>query len=242
VLSTTTRVVASRSGPLLLAAAIAVLPFAALDILFAQSESGAPSLLRILSAIVNCWLYGVIAHVTLAEIERRPIDFGTASQSAMPLVGMVFGVTLVQGLMVLFGTLLLVLPGIFLWLWSYVALPVAVFERRGVWASIQRSGRLTAPHRLPILLLGLVILVPFVLLVGVAAVSLALAAGSPASLDDADLAALWGGDAAYYGITLASVVLEMAYTVFATVALTVVYARIREAPRVDGETVAEIFR
>ena len=68
---------------------------------------------------------------------------GVGLRKALPLLGM----AIIMGLALLLGYLLLIVPGVFLSiLWS-VAPPVLVAEKRGVFASLERSADLTKGHR-----------------------------------------------------------------------------------------------
>jgi hypothetical protein len=59
----------------------------------------------------------------------------------------VMAITLLNGLGVMFGFLLLIAPGLMLMTAWFVAIPAAVVERVGVFGAFSRSGRLTKGHR-----------------------------------------------------------------------------------------------
>lgn len=83
-----------------------------------------------------------------------------ANPSIRPRFATVFGIALLSGLGVLLGGLLLVLPGLFLLIRWWVAVPVALDRNLGVVEAMRESWAMTAAHWAPIagLLLGLIAL------------------------------------------------------------------------------------
>ena len=78
-------------------------------------------------------------------MERSPVELATLA------LDVVVDVAFVTGVMVGIGFVLLVVPGLILACMFFVAVPVAVVERPGVFEALARSGRLTRGHRVPIL-------------------------------------------------------------------------------------------
>lgn len=77
------------------------------------------------------------------------------------------GLALVVTVGVLLAGVFLVVPAIVLTVWWIAAVPALVVERRGVWASLGRSARLTKGHRWTVLVLIVVfLLVSLLLLLG----------------------------------------------------------------------------
>lgn len=103
--------------------------------------------------------------------------FGAAARRFWPMIGAGICVALAAGL----GSLLLVVPGVIVFLMFYVAGAACVVEKTGVFDSLRRSRELTRDYRWRIfgvifvfMLLVLVILVPFAV---VSAIAIGLAGG-----------------------------------------------------------------
>ena len=163
--------------PFTLLAAIAMAPWIAVR-LYMDSEAAtwaawaAPVLQQLGSQILaGALTYGVVQHMRgEAAGLARTITVGVQSFLRVIAVGIVVGVLI--GL----GTLLLIVPGLILTMCYYVAIPVAVLERKGVGASMQRSMDLTRGSRWPIfgavVLMVLIMIIPFMVLGFVAASSM----------------------------------------------------------------------
>lgn len=239
VLSATMHTMVSQAAPIAMACAVAILPFTVADFLFASSGAVSPAVLNIFSTIVTCWLHAVIAHLTLGALEGRPVTFATAAGRAMPATGSLFALTILQGVLVLLGLVLLVVPAVLFWVWTYVALPVAVFEKVTGVAALQRSTELTEGHRGAVLAVGVVTLVVLVAGLGVVFSPLLVA------LADADESAFdraLSSETIGYGLVVGVALLQALWSTLNTVAVTVLYVRLRDARAgVDGEALARVF-
>jgi hypothetical protein len=101
---------------------------------------------------------GVFAQ-TYVVVAALRVGIDSAAQAAIrPLFGRVFGISILTTLAVLLGGLLLVIPGIFLLIRWWIAVPVALDRDIGVTEAMRESWELTAPHWAAILGLFLVIL------------------------------------------------------------------------------------
>lgn len=231
------RVIAAQAGSIGLACALAILPFTAIDLALAAAGAESPGFLDILAAIASCWLYGALAHLALGELEGRPVTLGEASSSAAPMIGTVLGLSLVQGIGIALGLLLFVVPGVWLWVSSYVLIPVALFERTQGSAAFRRSNELTRRGRAPILVIGAVS-------ASLLAITVALALGPLvlATLDGASASAIEIGGALDYAVLGATTAIQIAWSAIGTVTMTVVYARLRDRHAgIDGRSLAEVF-
>lgn len=87
----------------------------------------------------------VRATMSAAEGERATLGqcLATGLRRALPLLGL----AILMGLGIGIGFLLLIVPGVLLYLMWSVAVPVTVVERRGVIESLGRSGELTKGAR-----------------------------------------------------------------------------------------------
>lgn len=113
-----------------------------------QRFEGFSSLISLVSIIGGCasvFFHAAVASEVIREIEgpeaARP--WSMAWRQILPLIG----IALIVGIAMIVGIILLIVPGILVGLALCVAFPVRVAERRGVFASIQRSRDLTRGYR-----------------------------------------------------------------------------------------------
>jgi uncharacterized membrane protein len=116
-------------------------------------------------AILPLTLLGVVAQTFIIVAALKA---GVESANPRPNFARVLGIALTSGIAILFGSLLLVLPGLLLLIRWWVAVPVALDRDIGVVEALRESWALTADRWIPIagLLLGLVALfaIPFAIL------------------------------------------------------------------------------
>lgn len=148
--------------------------------------------------------FGVVLHLDGQEVDiERCLGFGL--RTLLPVVG----VALLQSLIVSFGLLLCILPGIVLLTVYAVAIPALVQERCGVVEALRRSNHLTDGHRLTIF--GLL----FIL-------------GAVHGGSDRLVLQLLGGDLLATDYLIASSLLDIAFTGLQATAIALIYYRLRE--------------
>jgi hypothetical protein len=103
-------------------------------------------------------ILGVFAQTYIVTAALRVGLDGAAQSAIRPQFGRVFGISLLTTLAILLGGLLLVIPGVFLLLRWWIAVPIALDRDIGVSDAMRQSWELTAPHWASILGLFLVIL------------------------------------------------------------------------------------
>lgn len=239
VLSATMQTIISQAAPIALACAVAILPFTVVDFLFAGANEASPAVLNILSTIVMCWLYAVIAQLALGVLEARPVTFAMAAGHAMPATGTLFALTILQGFALLFGLVALVVPAVLFWVWTYVALPIVIFEKATIFAALRRSAELTKGHRGAVLAVGVVTLVALVAGLGAVCSPLLIAL---ADTDESAFDRALASETVGYGLVVGVALLQALWSTLSTVAMTVLYVRLRDARAgVDGESLARIF-
>jgi hypothetical protein len=86
-------------------------------------------------------------HGVVAWLNDRRASFGECLSTGFSRWLGVFGVGLVAGIGIVFGYILLIVPGVLMSLAWCVAVPVQVVERRGVFGSLSRSADLTRNRR-----------------------------------------------------------------------------------------------
>ena len=123
---------------------------------------------------------GAVVYGVVQDLRATSFSISDAVQVALGRLLAMIGVALCVGLICGLGTLLLVVPGVMLMCMYYVAAPVTIVEREGVFNSMSRSGALTKGHRWQIF--GIIQLVVIVnLVIGAVLVGIGLALGAVAS-------------------------------------------------------------
>lgn len=102
--------------------------------------------------ITDGLLAGLVAHIVLRQRAPRH-EQGVGNMSAVGMIGALIGLSILTGLIVTIGALLLVVPGVILSLVLIVAVPVLVVERKGVIQAMVRSESLTSGSKVMIFLL-----------------------------------------------------------------------------------------
>jgi hypothetical protein len=104
-------------------------------------------------------LQAALVRASILDLRSEPVEIGPILLEALSLLLPVIGVALVTGIAVMFGMILLIVPGIMLLCMWIVAVPVLVGERRGVFGSLERSAELTKGSRWWVFLLLVIYLV-----------------------------------------------------------------------------------
>jgi len=90
---------------------------------------------------------GMLVFGTIQVLRGQPANLGDVVGHGLRVLFPVLGVVIVAGIAVVVGAVLLVVPGFILMVLFWVAIPVAVIERPGVFASMKRSATLTKGNR-----------------------------------------------------------------------------------------------
>ena len=140
-------------------AAIVYVPLAVMQAIFtAQAQSGGakPSAVAITAIVVAVLGFAVLSPIvtvaityTLGEVyQGRTTTVGEAMRQAVSILLPLLGTSLLSGLLVAVGLLLLAIPGIWLLLGLIALSQVMIFERRFGMAAIKRSLELLKGHRM----------------------------------------------------------------------------------------------
>jgi hypothetical protein len=231
--STTLGVLRSRGASFVLVAGLCLTP-ATLFSLATRGDGPTPEplsghLALLITLLGVYFAQASIVHVTVAHLREHPAGTMDSLRAASFRVATVAVTGLLRHLGVVLGVLLFVGPGVWLWVASFVALPVAMVDGVGPIDAMKRSFELTRGHRLAIffaaLAFGAVTFVSFCCLVG----SLTLFT-----------------EAETGGVSFAVWVAELALraVVVATLGTLggVVLTRLRSLPRIDAEEIADAFR
>jgi len=166
------------------------------------SPSVPPGFDRFLSLTLVSLLVGTVASLLVqaacirifaGEYESRPVGGSAALGSALRLALPVVAAGLLVGLGTGLGAFAFLVPGVWLWVSWYVAVPALVVERTGPVAALGRSFRLVRPRFWPVLGTALVPTVVAALAsytAGTVAALLVPGTGSPAAVASSAAASL----------------------------------------------------
>lgn len=179
----------------------------------------------VFTVAVGTLLHAGIARAAIEDLGGRRPGLRDCFFSAVGVLLPAIGVALLIGIGSALGMLLLVVPGVILWLGWSVAIPVLVGERGGVFESMRRSRTLTRGSRWAIFALFLIL----VLVVWIVQIVVGLVGG---------LTVAFAG--AYLGTALASGVASGLSTVLMTTAAATLYVELRRVK--DGTGIDELAR
>lgn len=89
-------------------------------------------------------LQGIVVAIAVRDLDGEGGDLSDGVMSALARLLPMIALSIVSGIGILLGFVLLIVPGVILMLMWMVAVPVLVHERRGVFESLGRSAELTA--------------------------------------------------------------------------------------------------
>jgi hypothetical protein len=101
----------------------------------------------LLNMVLTYAAMGAVVYGTVAYLRGRPAGVGECLSRGFGVVLPVILVAILITLMGTIGMMLLVIPGIIVFVITAAAVPAAVVERPGVWGSIKRSAELTKGNR-----------------------------------------------------------------------------------------------
>ena len=110
---------------------------------------GSIAVSTIMGSLVQAFLVGV----SIRDLRGRDPDYAGSVAEAVQLIPALVGISLLSGLMIAIGTILLIIPGLIAIVELIVAVPALVQERLGVIGSMTRSRDLTKGSRRQIFLL-----------------------------------------------------------------------------------------
>jgi MFS family permease len=140
VIGSALRIYGAHAGPLLLAALLIF----AVDALATYLLRGALALIAsVVTLVAGAFYQGMVAELVRdVQDGRRDASLGQLLRSVAPVAGPLVAVSLLYGVGVAVGFVLLVVPGLLALTFWAVAAPVTVLERPGVFAAFRRSREL----------------------------------------------------------------------------------------------------
>jgi hypothetical protein len=156
ILSTSLRVTKHNFVPFLVLAAVLEVPAILL-----QFGRGLEDLLlsTLVGTITGALMQAVVVYGVVMELQGVRPSTGTCIRTGFAQLGRVIGVTIVSTLAMAGATLLLVVPGIIVFLMLYVTVPVTVVEGLGIRAALTRSRELTHGHKGDLFLIFIIVAV-----------------------------------------------------------------------------------
>ncbi len=113
----------------------------------------------LISFICAALLQAALVRATIEDLNGQTPVFADCLQTAITVLFPVIGITILVSIGAALGLILLVVPGIVLWLGWSVAVPVLVHERLGVFGSMSRSRKLTKGSRWSLLGLYIILVI-----------------------------------------------------------------------------------
>ncbi len=130
-------------------------------------------LLGLAEAFLGLIVAAAVTYATVQELRGRHVSFAEFFGRGLAQGGAAIRVAILAGILLVLGLIVLIVPGLVLYTMWWVIIPVAVIERPGAVASLERSAALTQGNRWRIFAL----IVGFLLCVFVVALLLGLAIG-----------------------------------------------------------------
>jgi len=126
-------------------------------------------------------LQGALIYGSIADFNGEKASLGECLSVAIRKFFPLLGLAILVFICVMLGFMLLVIPGILIWLGWLIAAPVLIVEKKGITDSLSRSWELTAGYKRWILLLMVIMLV-LSAVVGAALGIFLLIAGDPTTV------------------------------------------------------------
>lgn len=101
----------------------------------------------VLSMLLTYLTMGAVVYGTVAHLNGQKASLGTCLARGLAAVVPVVLVALLITVMAMAGMILLIIPGIIVYVVTVAAVPAAVVERPGIWGSVKRSAELTKGNR-----------------------------------------------------------------------------------------------
>ncbi len=110
----------------------------------------------ILTVMLGLLSQAILVYGSFQDMGGKQVNIGESFNVGIGRLVPILGLTILEGLCIMVGFMLLIVPGFILVAMWFIAVPVCIVERHGPWESLVRSGELTKGHRWKIF--GVVIL------------------------------------------------------------------------------------
>jgi hypothetical protein len=173
----------------------------ALTTTITESDSAQTVIMLGLGLVCLMVLSAVILHAAFQDMRNRPVNLvgslKVGLRRFLPLILLGY----VAAFLIMFGFVLLIVPGLILYTMWFVAVGACVVERLGPWKSLRRSEELTRGHRWKIFGLQVFVFVPLNLVNKLVELALSAAGGETLVLVGT---LIWTAiEAAFYSVVIA---------------------------------------
>jgi hypothetical protein len=124
-----------------------------------RAMMGATFVSSLVGIVIAALVQGALTRAVVTANEGRRATFGESISTGIRVILPLIGLSIIVGIGVAIGFVLLIVPGVILLLMWSVAIPALVVERVGIFDALRRSAELTKDSRWKILGLFLALLV-----------------------------------------------------------------------------------
>jgi hypothetical protein len=177
----------------------------------------------------------IVLYGAFQDMRGRPVSLADCLKVGLHRFFPIIGLALSVGVAVILASLLLIVPGLILYMMWFVATPVCVVEQLGPFRSLRRSRELTKGHRWKIFGLTLMILIPAIIVGGVLVTVMAGQAGTGGILGLPAALATPAGQ-------VVNLIWSATWGAFFAVVIVVTYHDLRVAKEgIDTDQIAAVF-
>jgi uncharacterized membrane protein len=188
-----------------------------------------------LTIVLGTLSQAIVLYGAFQVMRGRPIDLAESARIGLRRFFPVVGLGISVALLCFLAALLLVIPGMILYVMWFVATPVCVVEQLGPFRSMGRSRELTKGHRWKIFGLQLVILIPALIVGGIVGAVMLATVGTGGLLTMAHALSSTLGQ-------VANLIWSAIWTAFYAITVVVTYHDLRVAKEgIDTEQIAAVF-
>ena len=187
-----------------------------------------------LSIVLTALLQAAVIRGVVEDLNGRKVNMADCLSGGLGISLPVIGISIMVGLGVVLGSILLIVPGIMLAVRWSVAVPARVMERPGVFAAMGRSAELTKNHRWAIFAIALVFFIAVVLfsmIIGAVGGVIALVGGASPT-----------GIASHPAMLIISALISAATNTFGAAGVGAIYCELRAIKEgASPATLASVF-
>jgi hypothetical protein len=107
----------------------------------------------LVSLIASFVLQGILIRSAILHLSGRPVEIGASISLALRMLFPIIGLSIVVTILVGIGFVMLIVPGVMIYIAFIVSVPALIEERRGIFGSMRRSRDLTRGSRWQIFIL-----------------------------------------------------------------------------------------
>ncbi len=189
----------------------------------------------LLLIVLGTLAQAVVLYSAFQVMRGRPVDLAESARIGLRRFFPVVGLGIIMPIIIGLASILLLFPGLMLYMMWFVATPICVVEQLGPFDSMGRSRELTKGHRWQLFGMLLLIFIPVFIIgaiIGVIAV---------ATMGSAGIASLSAGLATTVG-QIVNVVWSAIWTAFFAILIVVTYHDLRVAKEgIDTDQIAAVF-